>query len=140
MKFFAADATHRLPLEIPLFPAAPVYSGPSGLLGPTNLIDFSPSVRLQLRKTVSLALESSSFWRESLGDGIYSPFVAPIRRGGASQARYVATAPSVTISWQASRHTFLSTIYTHFLPGRFVQQTPPNRDVNYVSAWLTYRF
>src|SRR5215472_17416956 len=61
----------------PLFPAAPVYSGPSGLLGPTNLIDLSPSVRLQLRTNLSLALESSSFWRENSGDGIYSPFVTP---------------------------------------------------------------
>ena len=77
----------------PLFPAAPVYSGPSALLGPTNLIDFSPSLRFQLKKAVSLILESSSFWRESVGDGIYNPSVIPIRRGVSTQARYVATAP-----------------------------------------------
>ena len=124
----------------PLFPAAPVYSGPSGLLGPTNLIDVSPSVRLQLRKNLSLTLESSSFWRENLGDGIYSPFVTPIRRGDASQARYVATAPSATISWQVDRHMFYSVIYTHFLTGRFLEQVVPNRDVNYLAAWVSYRF
>jgi hypothetical protein len=124
----------------PLFPAAPVYSGPSGLLGATNLIDLSPSVRLQLRKGLSLALESSSFWRENVGDGIYSPFVTPIRRGDAGQARYVATAPSATISWQASPHIFYSLIYTHFLTGGFLKQAMPNRDVNYVAAWVSYRF
>ena len=70
----------------PLFPAAPVYSGPSALLGPTNLIDFSPSLRLQLRNNLSLVLESSSFWRENTGDGIYSPFVTPVRRGTSTQA------------------------------------------------------
>jgi Alginate export len=124
----------------PLFPAAPVYSGPSGLLGPTNLIDVSPSVRMQLRQGLSLTLESSSFWRENLGDGIYSPFVTPVRRGNASQARYVATAPSATVSWQTTRHAFYSVIYTHFLTGRFLEEALPNRNVNYVAAWVSYRF
>jgi hypothetical protein len=126
----------------PLFPAAPVYSGPSGLLGPTNLIDVTPSLRLQFGK-VLLTLESSSFWRESLQDGIYSPSVAaaaPVRRGDMSQARYVATAPSATIAYQATRHLFVSTIYTHFLAGQFLKENPPGRDVNYVASWVTYRF
>ena len=117
-----------------------MYSGPSGLLGPTNLIDFSPSVRLQLAKSVSLVLESSSFWRENLGDGIYSPTVTPVRFGSVNQARYVATAPSATVAWQATRHTFYSVIYTPFLTGRFLEQAPPNRDVNYIAAWISYRF
>jgi hypothetical protein len=126
----------------PLFPAAPVYSGPSGLLGPTNLIDVTPSLRLQLGKAL-LTFESSSFWRESLEDGIYSPLVAaapPVRRGEASHARYVATAPSATISYQATRHVFFSTTYTHFLAGQFLKESPPGADVNYVASWVTYRF
>jgi hypothetical protein len=124
----------------PLFPAAPVYSGPSGLLGPTNLIDITPSVRLQFTKTVSLALESSSFWRQNSGDGIYSPFVTPVRRGTAGQAHYVATAPSATVGWQATRHMSYSVIYSHFLTGRFLDENPPSKDVNYLAAWVSYRF
>jgi hypothetical protein len=126
----------------PLFEAAPAYSGPSGLLGPTNLIDLTPSIRMQFGK-VSLTLESSSFWRESLQDGIYSPAVASaplLRRGDSSQSRYVATAPSATMAYQITRHVFVSTIYTHFLTGQFLKESPPNRDVNYVASWVTYRF
>jgi Alginate export len=126
----------------PLFPAAPVYSGPSGLLGPTNLIDVSPSLRLQLKKA-SLTMESSSFWRESLEDDIYSPSVAsapPVRRGGTSRARYVATAPSATISYQATPHMFVSATYTHFMAGQFLKENPPGHDVNYVASWISYRF
>jgi len=126
----------------PLFPAAPVYSGPSGLLGPTNMIEVTPSMRLQLRKA-SLTLESSSFWRQSLQDGIYSPLVAaapPVRRGNTSQARYVTTAPSLTIGYQIDRHVFVSTIYTHFFAGDFLKQSPPGQDVNYMASWITYRF
>src|SRR5437868_3992220 len=88
----------------------PCLLGPLRVLGPTNLIDLSPSVRLQLGKTLSLVTESSSFWREKLRDGIYDPSVAPVRLGTVNQARYVATAPSATVSWQATRHTFYSVI------------------------------
>jgi hypothetical protein len=35
---------------------------------------------------------------------------------------------------------FYSVIYTPFLTGDFFQGAPPNRDVNYVAAWIAYRF
>jgi hypothetical protein len=124
----------------PIFPAVPVYSGPSALLGPTNLIDATPSLRWQFTKQISLILESSSFWRESRHDSVYSPFVTPIRPANPNAGRYVATAPSATVAWQATRHTFYSVIYTHFLTGDFFQGAPPNLDVNYVAAWIAYRF
>jgi hypothetical protein len=124
----------------PLFSAAPLYSGPSALLGAANLIDATPSVRLRLRKDVSLTLESSTFWRESLFDSVYTAFNTPIRRANPSTGRYVATAPSATVSWQATQHAFYSVIYTHFLTGDYFRLAPPNRDVNYVTAWISYRF
>lgn len=118
----------------PLFPAAPVYSDPSALLGPTNLMDVTPSLRVQFNKTVSLTLESSSFLRQNRGDCVYNPFVIAIRRGDSSKARYVDTTPSATISWQATRHLLYSVIYTRFLTGKFLEEAPPNRDVNYTAA------
>jgi hypothetical protein len=124
----------------PLFPAIPVYSGPSGILGPTNLMDATPSMRLQLRRDLSMTLESSTFWRESLTDGVYSPFITPIRIGTASQGRYVATAPSVSAAWQASRHTSCTLIYTRFFTGAFFREARPAHDVNYLTVWVTYRF
>jgi hypothetical protein len=87
-----------------------------------------------------LIFESSSFWRQSLHDGIYSPFVTPIRRGESNPPRYVATAASATISWQATQHVFYSLIYTRFLTGGFLHDAPPFRDVNYVATWISYRF
>lgn len=124
----------------PLFPAIPVYSGPSGILGPTNLMDATPSMRLQLRRDLSMILESPPFWRESLTDGVYSPFITPIRIGNASQGRYVATAPSVSAAWQASRHTSCTLIYTRFYTGAFFREAQPAHDVNYLTVWVTYRF
>lgn len=124
----------------PLFPAIPVYSGPSGILGPTNLIDATPSLRLELSKRLMLTLESSTFWRESPNDGVYSPFITPIRTGGPDQPRYVATAPSGTISWQATRHVSAALIYTRFLTGDLFESAPPSRNIHYLATWIAYRF
>jgi len=30
--------------------------------------------------------------------------------------------------------------YTHFFAGPFVRETGPGRDIDYVSAWATYKF
>jgi hypothetical protein len=79
-----------------------------------------------------LTLESSTFWRENPNDGVYSPFITPIRMGTPEQPRYGATAPSGTISWQAMRHVFASVLYTRFLTGDFFQGAPPpNRNIHY---------
>ena len=45
--------------------------------------------------------------------------------GTTEQPRYVATAPSGTISWQATRHVFASVIYTRFLTGDFFSERAP---------------
>ena len=54
----------------PLFPKA-AYFGNSALLGPGNLADLQPSVKLHLPKRVTLTAAWDVFWRSSTGDGIY---------------------------------------------------------------------
>jgi hypothetical protein len=124
----------------PLFPAVPLYSGPAGLLGATNLIDVTPSLGLRFSKSVGLALELSSFWRESLADSAYSPFNMPIRLADPTAGRYVASAPSATISWKATQHVSYSVIYSRFWPGAYFLKELPDRNVNYFTIWASDRF
>ncbi len=124
----------------PLFSAVPVYSGPSALIGGINLIDITPSVRLKFNPALTLTLESSSFWRQSRFDSVYTAFNAPLRPANPNAGRYLASAPSATIAWQATHHMLYSVIYTHFLTGDFFEAAPPNKNVNYLAAWISYRF
>ena len=124
----------------PLFSAVPVWSGPSALLGGTNLIDVTPSVRMKFTPSLGLTLESSRFWRESRFDSAYTAFNTPLRPPNSPASRYLATAPSATLSWQATRHTFYSIIYTHFFTGDYFAAARPNKNVNYLAAWISYRF
>lgn len=124
----------------PLFSAVPVYSGPSALIGGTNLVDATPSIRMRFNPEVSLTLESSAFWRESRFDSVYTPFNTPLRPANPNASRYLATAPSATLAWQATHHMFCSVIYTHFFTGDFFKSALPNKNVNYIAAWISYRF
>ena len=143
-----ADATsgdqgpthHALGSFDPLFSAVPVWSGPSALLGGTNLVDLTPSVRLKITPALGLTLESSTFWRESRFDSAYTAFNTPLRPADPNASRYLAVAPSATFAWQATRHTFYSIIYTHFFTGDFFSSQLPNKNVNYLAAWISYRF
>ena len=124
----------------PLFPAVPLYSGPAALLGATNLIDVTPSLGLRFSKSVGLALESARFWRESLADSVYSPFNTPIRPADPAAGRYVASAPSATISWKATQHVSYTAIYSRFWTGTYFMRELPVRNVNYFTIWASYRF
>jgi hypothetical protein len=124
----------------PLLPAVPLYSGPAGLLSATNLIDVTPSFGLRFPRSVGLALELASFWRESLADSVYSPFNTLLRAADPTAGRYVASAPSATISWKATQHVSYSVIYSRFWPGTYFLKEPPDRNVNYFTIWASYRF
>ena len=44
------------------------------------------------------------------------------------------------MKWQVERHTTLSAVFSHFVAGPFLRETGPGRDVDYASAWATYKF
>jgi hypothetical protein len=80
------------------------------------------------------------FWRESLHDGLYGNAVNLVRSGQRSRARSIGSQASVQVEWQVKRHTTLTAVYSHFIAGPFLRETGPGWDVDYASAWLTYKF
>lgn len=122
-----------------LFPRGS-YFGEIALIGPYNHVDAHPEVRWQLPRDFTVSLECDFFWRYSLRDGIYNPAGTLIRTGQRSRARYVGTQPAVQGEWKASRFLTLTANYTRFFAGPFLKETPPGRDINYVSTWATFKF
>ena len=123
----------------PLFPRG-AYFGEPALIGPANHIDVHPQLELALRKNLTLTLDWDCFWRESAHDGIYGPAVNLIQSGKTSNARYVGNQAEAMLEWRLDRHLTLTADYAHFFAGDFLKQTTPGKDVDYVSAWVTFRF
>jgi len=123
----------------PLFPKG-AYFGEPALIGPANHIDVHPQQELALRRNVMLTLDWDCFWRESTHEGIYGPAVNLIQSGQTSNARYVGHQAEMMLEWRLDRHITLAADYAHFFAGDFLKQTTPGKDVDYFSAWVTFRF
>ena len=123
----------------PLFPRG-AYFGEPALIGPANHIDVHPQLDLALSRNLGLSLNWDCFWRENTHDGIYGPAVNLIQTGRTSDARYVGHQAEAMLEWRVDRHFTFTADYAHFFAGDFLKQTTPGKDVDYFSAWVTFRF
>jgi len=122
----------------PLFPN-PMYSSLSALLGPSNLTDLGPTIRLTLGSKTAITPEVPFYWRSSTHDGIYGFAGNLIRPGNLSSARFVGFQPGLVLEHTFSPHFSSTAGYFHFFAGRFLRDTPPGKDVGYFYASLTFR-
>lgn len=116
------------------------YFGEMALLGPVNVIDAHPSVAFVLPWGLGLVLDWTVFWRQSVRDGIYSPPGQLLRSGRVSRARFVGHQPGAKLEWRFDRHLSATVVYNYFFAGDFIKETGPSRDIDFVAAWVTYRF
>ncbi len=122
----------------PLFPGT-AYSGRIGLIGPSNVIDTTPTLRLRLHPRIYFLPEDSFFWRDSLNDGIYGVTGALSRSGAQSRARYIGNQLSLPLQFSIDRHLTYTVFYSRFFAGQFLKQTQ-GRSVTYISTFITYKF
>jgi hypothetical protein len=123
----------------PLFPGN-AYSGAVGLLGPTNLTDFTPALRMTPRPGLTLGVEAPSYWRTSTGDGVYNTNLRMLFPPDAGEGKYVGTNPGVIVVWQATRHWQFQGVLTRFLSGGFLNDTFVSSGFGFYSASAVYRF
>jgi hypothetical protein len=122
----------------PLFPN-PMYSSLSALLGPSNLTDLGPTIRLTLDSKTAITPEVPFYWRSSIRDGIYGFAGNLIRPANLSTARFVGFQPGFVLEHTFSTHFSSTAGYFHFFTGDFLKQTPPGKNVGYFYATLTFR-
>lgn len=132
-------ASHDLQTFNPLFPKG-AYFSEAGLIGPANFIDLNPCIDLHLARQLTLILDWDFFWRESTHDGLYNNAVAVVRSGKTSDARFVGSMPQAQLSWNLDRHLSFAAIYGHFFAGRYLKESGPGKDVDYLSTWISYKF
>ncbi|AJE04968.1 hypothetical protein GPICK_16055 [Geobacter pickeringii] len=123
----------------PLFPKG-AYFSEAGLIGPVNFIDLNPCVDLHLTDHTTLIFDWDFFWRESTRDGLYNSALARVRSGRTSDAHYIGSMPQAQLFWDIDRHLSFTAIYGHFFAGRFLKESGPGEDVDYVTTWLAYKF
>jgi hypothetical protein len=114
------------------------YFTEAGLLGPQNFIDVFPSLRIKFTPKWNAEIGSDIHWRENLGDGIYGPGF-PLYPGNRKFARFVGTELVIGTAWQVTRHLTLSSSYSYFFAGDFIDQNG-GRNASFIGIWSTFRF
>jgi alginate export protein len=122
-----------------LFPRGQ-YFGDPGIIGLANIVDLHPSLELYLTDHVKATVDWDFFWRESTGDGIYGNGLNLLRSGQTSLARYIGSQPTVLVEWKVNSHLTLEAAWTYFFAGRFLKETVPGRNLDYITARVTYKF
>jgi hypothetical protein len=79
-------------------------------------------------------------WRQSLEDGVYAVPSFLIRPAGDRRARFVGHRPGAEARWQVNSHIWLHADYGIFYAGRFLRETQPGRNLNYLALWAGYKF
>jgi len=110
------------------------------LNGHQNAISLAPVLTFYLSKRLTVSQDCSFLWRENVNDGLYGVGGNLLRPGTPQQGRYIATQPTSLVDWKLQRHVAVILIYTHSFPGEFVRQSGPGRPVNYVNAWVDFKF
>lgn len=123
----------------PLFPKG-AYFSETGLIGPQNHIDLHPGITLHPTRTITLNGDVDFFWRENTHDGVYNVGQTVVRSDDNGGASYVGSQLSAQIEWRLQRHWTWSANYAHFFSGSFLHDNPPDKDVDYFSAWTTFLF
>lgn len=134
-------STTTLGTFFPLFPVGNYFgilqdTGP----GPMNFIDVHPRIETVFPHGLSFLTDLLVYWRRSLFDGVYDVPGNLIRPTGNSRARFVGYMPGMEVRWQIDRHAYVQADYGVFYAGKFLQQTMPGRNLNYMSLWAGYQF
>lgn len=130
---------HHLGSFFPLY-ARGKYFGEADLNGPVNTIDLIPQLDLHATKRLVVSGNYGVFWRESISDGVYGFAGNLYKTGDLSRARLIGQQAEVDFNYFVAPHILFRAVYQHFFSGAYLQQTPPGRDVNYVTVWTDYHF
>jgi len=101
-----------------------------------NFIDAHPRVQTVFPHDVSVMTDLVLYWRKSLLDGVYNVPGSLIRPADNSLARFVGYRPGAELRWQINRHAYLQADYGIFYAGRFLKQTMPGQNLNYLAFWV----
>jgi hypothetical protein len=124
----------------PLFPNGG-YFGTAGLVGPANLRNVNPSLDLEITRKLTGKVDWDFYWRDQRGDGVYGPTGQLFVPGQGNAARYTGSLSTVEVVYAFNRHLSFNGIYSHFFRGRFFRENQPQgREVDFVTAFLTFKF
>lgn len=130
---------HTINTFNPLFPSG-AYFGLAAMLGPSNLIDFHPSLSLTLFRQLEWNFDYDIFWRHSLQDGIYTNNGRLIYTGRENLYRFIGSQLSTDFSFTPCRFIALSAEFKWFICGNFLERAGEAENILFGMLSSTFTF
>lgn len=124
-----------------LFPLAHYYLGQMDYIGRANIEDLNFHLYLYPSKWITLNTQYHIFALAQAKDALYSTSAGVSRSDPTGKAgRNVGSELDISASFHLSHHIDILTVYTHFFPGRFLNETGPSGNANTVFLVFNYRW
>ncbi len=123
-----------------LFPLGHAYLGYIDVVGRQNILDLSAGVSLTPFKKLTVSLTGHVFRRAEVNDALYNAGAAVVRAGAPGTSRDVGGEIDLVVKYKLDRHTLLMVGYSHFFPGRFIEQTGSSKDIDFVYTSIQFTF
>jgi hypothetical protein len=123
----------------PLFPRGG-YFGLASVIGPSNLIDFHPSLNLELAKNIEWGIDFDMFWRYSSNDGIYAPNVSLIYPGDTTKSKKIGGQLESEIVWQPNQYLYFRVEGTWFKAGEYIKASGTGKDIFFAGITMQLNF
>jgi Alginate export len=123
----------------PLFPKG-AYFGLAAIIGPSNLIDFHPSIELELHKDINLSLDYDLFWRFSTNDGIYQPNTMLIYSGRNTSKKYIGNQLGIALDYDIKKWFAFRIEGTWFKVQDYLKEVSPGKDILFAASTMYFRF
>jgi hypothetical protein len=123
----------------PLFPRGS-YFGLASVIGPSNLIDFHPSLNFELAKNIEWGIDYDMFWRYSSNDGIYAPNVSLIYPGDTTTSKEIGGQLESEIVWQPNQYLYFRVEGTWFKAGDYIKASGTGKDIFFAGITIQLNF
>jgi hypothetical protein len=123
----------------PLFPRG-AYFGLASVIGPSNLVDFHPSLSLELAKNMEWVIDYDMFWRYSNEDGIYAPNTALIYPGDTTDEKKIGNQLESEIIYQPNQYLYFRLEATWFQAGDYLQASGSGKDMFFTGITMQLKF
>lgn len=123
----------------PLFPRG-AYFGLASVIGPSNLVDFHPSISFELTKNIDWVIDYDMFWRYSSEDGIYGPNTIMIYPGNATDAKEIGKQLESEIIYTPNQYLYFRVEATWFKAGDFLKAAGAGKNMFFTGVTMQLKF
>lgn len=121
----------------PLFPRG-AYFGLAALIGPVNLIDFHPSVELELHPKILFSADYDMFWRFSSNDGIYRSNATLLYPKAIN--KHIGNQLGLSIEYTPVQYLEISPELTWFQTGKYLKEVSSGKDILFTALTIHLKF